>query len=229
MKKEVIDIGGIPTTLVIEKKRNKNMYLRLREDGSLYCTVPYGVDDFTIRKFIYSKEDWIIKIKKSIERKNTINSEIGSKEIYIFGHRKQVIYAYSKVSKVLENDTCIYICASRNDSEYLDKVFKKYASEKILELISIYRKEWDEKLCEANNISLPTIKVRYMTSRWGVCYPSKHLITMSTRLIHYPIESFQYVLLHEYVHFLVQNHSKKFYDIVEKYMPNYKVYNNYLR
>ena len=61
-----------------------------------------------------------------------------------------------------------------------------------------------------------------MKSRWGVCFPNKHSITLSTRLIHYPVECFEYVLLHEYAHFLVPNHSKEFYEVIEKYMPDYK-------
>ena len=67
----------------------------------------------------------------------------------------------------------------------------------------------------------PEISIRYMTSKWGVCYPQKAKIVLSTRLIHYPVECMEYVLLHEYVHFLVPNHSRTFYDTVRRHMPDY--------
>ncbi|HCK88937.1 MAG TPA: M48 family peptidase, partial [Erysipelotrichaceae bacterium] len=37
------------------------------------------------------------------------------------------------------------------------------------------------------------------------------------------------VLLHEYAHLLVPNHSKAFYDIVRKYMPEWKTYSDMLK
>lgn len=229
MKKIVLDIGNEKVNVVIEKKKNKNLYLRFHEDGVLYCNAPYRMSEAEIMKFIYSKEKWILDSKKKIEKKKDVNSELNQKEIYIFGKKKDIVYAYSKKAKIMETETSLYIFAPKNDQEYLEKLFRNYSSEKILELINVYRKEWDEKICKKYHLPLPEIKVRYMKSKWGVCYPLKHSITMSTRLIHYPIEAFEYVLLHEYVHFLVQNHSKKFYDYVESYMPQYKMYNNYLR
>lgn len=229
MRNIVLDFDEEKVNVVIEKKRNKNLYLRFHEDGVLYCTVPYRMSETEMMKFILSKKKWILDSKKKIEKKKIVNSELNDKEIYIFGVKKDVVYAYSKKAYIEETDTSLYIFAPKHEQEYLEKLFRNYASKKILELVANYRSEWDEKICERYDIPLPEIKVRYMKSRWGVCYPSKHLITMSTRLIHYQVEAFEYVLLHEYVHFLVQNHSSKFYDYVKTYMPQYKVYNNYLR
>lgn len=225
----ILDIQGEKITLVIEKKKNKNLYLRFKEDGILYCNAPYRMNEEEIMKFIHSKEKWILSSKKKIEKKKNIHSEVGNKEIYIFGKKKDLIVVESGRARVMENETALFLFSPTDNEEYLEKLFRKYASAKINELISLYRNEWDEKICKKNHISLPDIKVRYMTSKWGVCYPTRCSITMSSRLIHYPVDAFRYVLLHEYVHFLVQNHSKKFYDYVEHFMPEYKVYNSYLR
>ena len=42
------------------------------------------------------------------------------------------------------------------------------------------------------------------------------------RLIHYPVEFIEYVILHEFAHFVHPNHSRAFYALIEKYMPDYK-------
>jgi len=36
------------------------------------------------------------------------------------------------------------------------------------------------------------------------------------------VQCLDYVLLHEYAHLLVPNHSKKFYDLVGSFMPDYR-------
>ena len=61
-----------------------------------------------------------------------------------------------------------------------------------------------------------------MKSIWGSCTPAKNSITLNRKLIHYPFEFIEYVVLHEFVHFIQPNHSKAFYNIIENYMPDYK-------
>ncbi|MBQ6149326.1 MAG: M48 family metallopeptidase, partial [Oscillospiraceae bacterium] len=69
---------------------------------------------------------------------------------------------------------------------------------------------------------MPELKARIMTSRWGVCYTRKNSICISSYLIHYPEECLEYIMIHEMTHFIVPNHSKRFYRIVSSRMPDYK-------
>lgn len=69
---------------------------------------------------------------------------------------------------------------------------------------------------------LPDIKVSRMTSRWGVCYPDQHRITLALGLAAVPQPLIDYVVLHEYCHFVHANHQKPFWDLVEHYMPDAK-------
>lgn len=68
----------------------------------------------------------------------------------------------------------------------------------------------------------PTLKMRKMTSCWGTCNYSKGIITLNKNLIYCTKEQIYYVIVHEFAHLLVHNHSKDFYNIVEKYCKNYK-------
>lgn len=68
----------------------------------------------------------------------------------------------------------------------------------------------------------PLLKVRDMKSRWGVCCPAKRRITLALRLAEKPRRAVEYVVLHEYAHFLQLNHSPAFWDVVERFMPDYR-------
>ena len=61
-----------------------------------------------------------------------------------------------------------------------------------------------------------------MTTRWGVCNIRDNSVTLNTKLIEYDIEKLDYVIIHELSHFIHFNHSKSFWNQVEKYTPNYK-------
>mgnify|MGYP001650017198 CR=1 FL=1 len=52
----------------------------------------------------------------------------------------------------------------------------------------------------------PTIKVRSMVSRWGVCAMAKRQITFALQLYNMPPAAQIYVVVHEYCHFLQPNH-----------------------
>lgn len=67
----------------------------------------------------------------------------------------------------------------------------------------------------------PVLRVREMKSRWGVCNPKKRTITLNTRLAEKPLAALEYVVLHEYVHFLHPNHQAGFHAEMQRLMPDY--------
>ena len=71
-------------------------------------------------------------------------------------------------------------------------------------------------------VPLPTVRLRYMTSRWGSCMPFKETITMNTRLLLGPTEFAHYVMVHEFAHFIEPNHSSRFYKVMSDVLPNWE-------
>ncbi len=77
-------------------------------------------------------------------------------------------------------------------------------------------------LFAARGIPKPQIKFRKMVSQWGNCRAAQGILTLNTNLRFVPPECIEYVVLHEFTHFLEQNHSKAFYAELEKVCPEYK-------
>ena len=82
---------------------------------------------------------------------------------------------------------------------------------------------------EKRGIKYPQIKFRNMVSRWGSCHSTKGILTFNTKLMYAPIECIEYVVLHEFTHFLQANHSDKFYNELEMVCPDWKKYRKQLR
>ena len=72
------------------------------------------------------------------------------------------------------------------------------------------------------SVPMPTLRLRYMTSRWGSCIPVKEIITMNTRLLLGPTEFAHYVMVHEFAHFIEANHSSRFYKVMSDVLPNWQ-------
>jgi predicted metal-dependent hydrolase len=65
------------------------------------------------------------------------------------------------------------------------------------------------------------ITITGATTRFGSC-SGKGNISYSYRLMLYPEEAIDYVVVHELAHLAEMNHSAKFYKIVESILPDYK-------
>lgn len=69
---------------------------------------------------------------------------------------------------------------------------------------------------------VPTaVKITSAKTRFGSC-SGKNSICFSLYLVQYPDEAIDYVVLHEIIHIKHHNHSKRFWNELEKYMPDYK-------
>jgi len=65
------------------------------------------------------------------------------------------------------------------------------------------------------------LRITSAQKRFGSC-SSRGTLCFSLYLMQYPDEAIDYVVVHELAHLVELNHSKSFWAVVEKYMPNYK-------
>lgn len=66
-----------------------------------------------------------------------------------------------------------------------------------------------------------SVKITSAKTRFGSC-SGKNSICFSYMLMLYPETAVDYVVVHELAHIKHHNHSKSFYTLIEKYMPDYK-------
>ncbi len=97
-------------------------------------------------------------------------------------------------------------------------------------------KDLIESLCydvypyfEKKGIKFPEVRFRKMISQWGNCRKDKGILTFNTNLMFAPFECVKYVVLHEFVHLIHPNHSRDFYNELEKVCPEWKIWRKKLR
>ena len=112
-------------------------------------------------------------------------------------------------------------------SEWIQKAVEKETKKQ--EKKPLYTKEEFKEIVEknANELIKQTalvpnkITIKKIKYAWGSC-SSKKNITINLKLIKYSEQAIRYVILHEFCHIKYMNHSKDFWNLVEKYMPDYK-------
>ena len=95
----------------------------------------------------------------------------------------------------------------------IDKFYRNKIEEIIPPLV--------EKYSKLMKLYPTSIKYRKNKRTWGSCN-YKNGLNFNTQLCKFPIQITEYVVIHELAHIKHKNHSKKFWDLVENYCPNYK-------
>jgi len=109
------------------------------------------------------------------------------------------------------------------DKSKLDKYIKDYAFIIFESRLKVMYDLFEE------NIPYPKLKIRKMTSRWGVCNRKDNSVTLNLELIRMDIKYLDYVIVHELSHFIHFDHSNNFWSLVSKYCSNYKILRKEMR
>ncbi len=203
-----LEINNKMYNIIINYKNNKNMYLRVKNDLNIYITCPRYIRDKDIKKFVDSNINMITKQLQIFEEKK---QEAKNKLLFL-GFSYDIEYINKK--EVIFGNNKVFIGKMIN----IEKWYKKEA-EKIFQ----DRFDYIYNLFE-ENIPYPTLRIRKMTSKWGVCNVTEKKITLNLELIKLDTKYLDYVIVHELCHLIYANHSSDFWDLVSKYVPNYKKY-----
>ena len=198
-----VELNGILYDVEIIKKNNKNTYVRVK-DGKIVVTTNYFVSKSEIIKLIKDNKDSIIKmISKDNKKKDKKDN------FYYFGNKYDVVYGFNEI-EITNNKIFV------RDKKMLDK----YINNDIYNIFSNRLNYWYNIFEE--KIPVPNLKIRKMTSRWGVCNIRSHNVTLNYYLVRYDMMCLDYVIVHELSHFIHPNHSNNFWKLVGKYCPKYK-------
>jgi len=201
--------NNIEYNIEIIRKNNKNTYLRVK-NNTIVITTNYLTSTKVIEKLINKNKNFINKaLTKNIDKEKDTSFKL-------FGKEYDIVFGFPTTS--LE-DNKIYT----KDIKSLNKFLSKYIYNIYEERLNYWYNIFEE------SIPTPNLKIRKMTSRWGVCNIKNNNITLNLELSKYNIECLNYVIVHELSHFIHPNHSKDFWNQVSKYYPNYKEIRKYLK
>lgn len=190
--------------LEIIRKNNKNIYFRICNGNLVVSASPY-ISEKKILELISKNEESIARMIAKEQEKR-----LKEAETWLWGKKYCVVYDSNILKIVIDNDM-IFV----KNEKMLETFFKEEAKR-------VFKEEADRIKINYENVPNFTLKIRKMKTRWGVCNYVKKTVTLNFDLIKYDKDLLDYVIVHEFAHFTHHDHSKKFWDLVGKYYPEYK-------
>ena len=212
---------------IIIKRTNRLKTISLRvKNQEVVLSVPKFVSDDEIFSIIDNKINWI-------------RNKLSNEKSYRNKKRK-----YNNGDKFLYfgSEYLLKIKESKIDNIYLDKNYiiietKDYTNKDNIKNIiqNWYINESKKYLIKTNSyyeiligVSAKKLLFGKYKSKWGSCNSNK-TISYDWRIIMAPLEVIHYLIIHELCHIKHPNHSKHFWNYVEKYMSDYRIQIKWLK
>ena len=216
-------LDNIPIKL--EFRNVKTMRLTVcTQNGSVKIAAPPGTNLEFIREFAASKAVWIKKHREKF-LSNTAGTEPegilrNHSTMYVWGEARELelIERSGNPKIVLEGMYVkMYVrpgSAGALRQEYLDKWYSHILNEAAPPII--------EKWEAVTGIKVEKLYIRKMKTNWGSCNTVKRTMRLNSELAKWSPEFLEYVIVHEMMHIIERGHNRKFYKLLDTYIPGWK-------
>ncbi len=188
----------------------KNLRLRVKSDGSVHASAPYGVSKSVVDDFVNSRSDWIKEQRQKLsETVPATPAELSyGSEITLFGQK--YVISGTEQSKVFTDGGLLNVPLSESN---IETAVLRFMAEQCRTLcIEAAKRYLDRAGYKGNPVA---IDFKYLKSRWGSYNRQKNLITFNLALCKLSEKYISYVAAHEVTHIFVHNHSDDFYKFGE--------------
>jgi len=190
-------------------------------DGRVKITAPPGTDKESINKFAASKIGWIEKHRQKFLNHSKLTGPLTNRSVvHVWGaaleleiierkgHPKIVISAGKMKMYNRPNTT------KTKRQEFLDKWYRETLKETAPKIIE----NWEKRI----GVEIKKLYVRKMKTHWGSCNCEKQSMRLNSELVKRDPVYLEYVIIHEMLHIIEKGHNKKFYRLLNQYLPEWK-------
>jgi len=204
----------------IIKKDVKNITLKVRPNGEAILTAPNSANDEHIKFIMQKRAKWIAQKRAFFASFKMPEKEYVSGEDFRYlgrSYRLKVLQSKEERVKLQRGYLELFVKDKSDLKRKENLIYEWYYEKATLYFFNI--------LQEFNKIvkqDIKSVKIRQMKTRWGSCNPYKSYINLNIELIKKPKSCIEYVVFHELAHLHYPDHSKKFYDYLSLYMPDWQ-------
>ncbi len=203
----------------IKSSRSRSLRLSLTAHG-LRLSSPLRASRNLVEKFLSQQAHWIqshLALRPHLET-NT----------FLYQGREYTLVIKNQLgelnNRIHTEGTTFYLSPVSYSVESAKLLLERWLRTEATDLLTPMIREYAGKM----KVEVPTLRFREAHTRWGSC-AHDGAIMLNWRLIHTPVDVAKYVVIHELAHRVHLNHSDKFWQLVEKFDPDFRVHRGWLK
>lgn len=215
-------------TYTVNKIMTNNLYISI-QNGEVVVNAPWYTSKSEIQNVIEEKRNWILN--QINEYKMQMKKIENTKQIKVLGAYYNIEVAYKNINSPvldLEKETVKITIPTKLKKQ--NKEILKIVIDKMYTMLAEREIEMSmEKTRKKLGFAPEDYEISNIGGILAECKNEK--IKINRYIVKYRREIIDYIVLHEYCHLKYKTHSKGFYELIKKNMPNYEEYakevNNY--
>ncbi len=184
------------------RKNMKRIILRVERHNEIRLSSS-KITKKKVQSFLYEQKEWILQ-------RNSILHQPYAKGSTLYYLADEYTIEHHEGSFRIDEGTAYVNPADAKKN--IDGFYKAKAKEYLPTRVDYWK--------DIMGLEFNDLRFRCAKRRWGSC-SSKGIITLNPYVMKLGHEMIDYIIVHELAHLEHLNHSKKFYALVEKYMPKY--------
>lgn len=217
-----IELGDI--LVEVELKDIKNVHLSVYPpNGRVRITAPKRMDVETIRVYAISKLGWIKEQQKKFkeQERESPREYLELESHYLWGDRYLLEIQEDVNTLGIELSHNRMILHIRPGSEQAKK--QAVVEEWYRKQVRMMALPMIDKHEGIIGVKMNRLFIQRMKTRWGSCKPDTGNIRLNTELGKKPRKCLEYIIVHELVHLVEPTHNARFIELMDKYMPHWKM------
>lgn len=218
MRKIILD--GREVHYELEHRSVKNINIRIRPGGIISVSADKRVPLECIEKLFSDKRSEILKAldKYSAMKPETAGTLTDGSTAWFLGRPLTVRTETAASNMVTRDGDTLIVYSAGSSTDAIVSAWYDVQCRRILSGIGHRMYERFRNYVERE----PDYSYKSMKSRWGSCNPVKYRMSLNRELVKYDESLIEFVLCHEYSHFIHPNHSSSFYDFMSEMMPDHR-------
>ncbi|HEX8329831.1 MAG TPA: SprT family zinc-dependent metalloprotease [Hymenobacter sp.] len=224
-RRETVLYRNQPLSYTLVFRSRRTIGFAVRPDGSVHVSAPAGISAEWVAQQVLKRADWILKHQATFASRPapvpSLRYQPGSQQYYL-GRPYPLRFAEATRPAValLGEELVISTPMPLTEAQTEALLHSWYARQAGPLFAESLARVWP-RFAEFK-LTRPTLSVRQMRTRWGSCTPRTARIRLSPELVRARPECLDYVVLHECCHLLVGDHSKAFYDLQTRLLPDWQ-------
>jgi predicted metal-dependent hydrolase len=197
--------------------RARRYILRVRSDGTLRVTVPRGGSRREAEQFVRRHEKWVVRERGRIRVEHSLEPGRDSHDgrtVLVAGETVRLsVEPCANGWRVGYGDRSLHVRELADVKATVERDLRELARSVLLPRL--------DELAAQHSLRVGVVSIRNQRSRWGSCARNGN-IALNFRLVQMPPQVRDYVLVHELMHLKQQNHSRRFWRLVEAACPEFR-------
>ncbi len=231
----IIDIPSGPLNVAVIRSRRRTSQISIGQDGQVVFRAPAALTDERIERFIRQKTAWIERVRNKMLSRSVIRALPEYKDggvFFLLGEQRRLCIqkgtlAWPRFEPTLSgwdlfvptdwDEETVSLQAKRS----LELWYRREA-----ETYFPYRLAfWSARMA----IVMPTLTLRVQQRLWGSCNSRRHAVNLNRKLIAFPVDVIDYVVIHELCHLRFADHSARFWKEVMVWCPLFRQHREWLK